>query len=256
MNFLLFLEVKNETMDKEIKEIKNIIQNIDGWLADSEGEFLYKTSKRCKGKGDIVEIGSWKRRSTIWLGKGSKAGKNLKIHGIDPHAGSSEHKNWFGEIDTFEEFKNNIRKAKVDDIIISYRCTSEEAASQREKKPIEFLWIDGAHEYELVHLDYTLWEPLLIEGGIIAFHDTLGGGPWQVVKKYLFDGNHFTNIGFVAGITFAEKVRKLNWKDRLKNRWVLILRLLYIILHIFIGKLRLPFTLEEIRFLQYGIPKT
>jgi hypothetical protein len=71
----------------EIDEIKKLVFKINGWLTDKEGELLYNLAKNCTGKGVIVEIGSWKGKSTIWLGKGSKAGKKLRfmqlIHILD-----------------------------------------------------------------------------------------------------------------------------------------------------------------------------
>ena len=39
--------------------------------------------------------------------------------------------------------------------------------------PIDFLLIDGDHSYEGVKRDFELYEPLVREGGIIAFHDIL-----------------------------------------------------------------------------------
>jgi len=80
-------------MNMEKEEIKKFVEKVDGWLLDIEGELLYDLAKNCKGNGVIVEIGSWTGKSTIWLGKGSKAGNKVKVYAIDPHTGSSEQKN-------------------------------------------------------------------------------------------------------------------------------------------------------------------
>ena len=40
-------------------------------------------------------------------------------------------------------------------------------------RPIEFLLIDGDHSYNGVKRDWQLYEPLVAEGGLIAFHDIL-----------------------------------------------------------------------------------
>lgn len=227
---------------KEIRDIKEIVSKVEGWLTDSEGEFLYNTAKQCSGRGVIVEIGSWKGKSTIWLGKGSKGGNNVKIYAIDPHTGSSEHKRRFGEVWTFEEFKKNIKNAEVDDVVVPIIKTSEDA-EKGWKEPIEFLWIDGAHKYEMVKLDFELWCPYLIEGGIIAFHDTSYiGGPKLVVDKYIYRGNKFKNVCFLDGITFAQKVHKNSTKDKIKNRYVLLIRNIMI----FAGKLNLPKPIRSI----------
>lgn len=65
-----------------IDETKRIVAKIDGFLTDKEGETLYKLAKDCLPNTVIVEIGSWKGKSTIWLSKGSKAGNNLKVFEI------------------------------------------------------------------------------------------------------------------------------------------------------------------------------
>ncbi len=118
-------------------------------VTEREGKFLYTLAKKCKGSGVIVEIGSWKGRSTIYLAKGSKAGNSVRVYAIDPHTGSSEHKEKFGEVWTFDEFVKNIKSAGVDDIVTPIVKTSEEAAKEFDR-PVELIFIDGAHEYEFV----------------------------------------------------------------------------------------------------------
>jgi len=192
---------------KEIELIKQLVQNIDikHSVSNKEGEFLYNTAKNCT-KDVIVEIGSWKGVSTIWLGKGSKAGNRVKIYAIDPHLGSPIHRKMYGKVWTFEEFKNNIKMAKVDDIIAPIVKTSEGAEKGWGNKPIEFLWIDGNHEYKFVKLDFDKWFPHLADGGIIAFHGTINfSGPRKVVIDNIYKSNKFINIGLLDSITFAKK---------------------------------------------------
>ncbi|ATZ60929.2 MAG: class I SAM-dependent methyltransferase [Methanosarcinales archaeon Met12] len=219
-----------------IEETKKIADKAEGWLTDEEGKTLYNLAKSCKGKGVIVEIGSWKGKSTICLGNGSKEGDKIKIFAIDPHTGSSEQQKMFGKVDTFEEFKKNIKNAKVGDIILPLVKTSEEAANNFDK-PVEFGFIDGAHEYNFVKLDFDLWFPKVLNGGIIAFHDTTyWGGPKKVVADCVYKSKHFKNVKFVDSITFAQKVKQNTLKDRIKNRYVLLLKNLFE----FAGKLHLP----------------
>ena len=40
-------------------------------------------------------------------------------------------------------------------------------------RPIDFLFIDGDHAYSGVKLDYEMYSPLVMGGGLIAFHDIL-----------------------------------------------------------------------------------
>ena len=226
----------------EISEIKQTADKVDGWLSNREGPLLYTLAKNCRGRGAIVEIGSWKGKSTIWLGNGSKAGNKNMIFAIDPHTGSSEHKELYNNVSTFEEFKKNIENAGVADAITPIVRTSEDAVKEF-AAPVELIFIDGAHEYESVKLDFELWFPKVIEGGIMAFHDTVGfEGPQKVVEEYVYKSKNFRIVSFVDSITFAEKVGKNSLTDRLRNRYVLFLKSAYE----FAGSLHLPKQINEL----------
>lgn len=228
---------KQAGFKSEIEEIKKIVENIEGWLGNEVGEFLYKAAKRVSGKGVIVEVGSWKGKSTVWLAKGSKAGANVKVYSIDPHTGSPEHVRKYGKIWTFEEFKKNIKNAGCEDIVIPLVKTSEGAA-RRWDKPIEFIFIDGAHEYESVKQDFELWFPHVIEGGVMAFHDTVGNweGPKRVVKEFIYSSRNFKNVGFAGSATFGTKIKENTTFDRLRNKHILFLKNVYEL----VGKVNLP----------------
>ena len=213
------------TLKEEIKAVEVITDYLDGWLHPQEGKFLYKAARNCKGKGVIVEIGSWKGKSTIWLAKGSKAGSGVKVYAIDPHTGSSENRRRYGEVWTFPEFEHNVVEADVQDIVIPLIKTSEEAGREWDGKAIELLWIDGAHEYEMVKQDFELWSQYLVEGGIIAFHDTIGWkGPRRLVKEEIYTSRNFADVRFIRASTFARKVNKNTRAQRLRNNWVLFLK--------------------------------
>jgi len=205
----------------EYKEVNEIAKNIDGWVNEAEGEYLFETSRNCEGNGIILEIGSWKGKSTIYLGKGSQSGNKVKIYAVDPHTGSSEHIEEYGEVNTFDEFKKNIESAGLNNIITPVVKTSYDAFNMFDE-PVEFVFIDGAHEYEQVKLDFELWFPRLIEGGKIAFHDSIGSyeGPRKVVKEYIYNSRNFKDVGFISSITFGTKVKENSLNDRIRNRIV------------------------------------
>lgn len=201
-----------------MEEIESILKKTEGQISNKAGELLYTLAKNCKGKGVIVEIGSWRGGSTICLGKGSKVGNKVKVYAIDPY------KN--GGLRIFKELKKNIKNAKVDDIIVPIVKTSEEAAKDF-NKPVELIFIDGNHEYGYVKLDFELWFPKLINGGIIAFHDTHLLGPKKVVEELVYKSKKIKRIGVIDSITFAKKVKQNSIKDRLRNRCALSLRNLF-----------------------------
>ena len=209
-------------MAMDIKEVRELTRQVDGFLSDEEGQLLYELARNCSGSGVIVEIGSWKGRSTIWLAEGSKAGNNVKVYAIDPHTGSSGKGK--KEACTFEEFKKNIEDAKVSDIVVPLVVKSEEAARDF-KEPVELCFIDGAHEYEFVRLDFDLWFPKLVDHGTIVFHDTGSwSGPKKVADDCVLKSKYFKDCGSVDSIIFAEKVKLNSIKDRLRNRYTLFVK--------------------------------
>ena len=60
------------------------VDTVEGWLAPVEAKLLYNRAKECKGRGAIVEIGSWKgNRRFAWPGVQSTETKQrftLSIH--------------------------------------------------------------------------------------------------------------------------------------------------------------------------------
>src|SRR5262245_24255867 len=106
--------------DLKPKDIEAQVEFLDGWLNRHEGRLLYRLARRCTGRGAIVEIGSWKGKSTIWLGHGSRAGRDLEIHAVDPHAGVIARDQNSGVASTFEEFQDNIVAAGLDDLVVPH----------------------------------------------------------------------------------------------------------------------------------------
>ena len=213
--------------------------SVDGWLTEKEGRLLYELAKKCGARGVIVEIGSWKGKSTTWLARGSKEKSRAKIYAVDPHTGTASQKQRFGKIWTFDEFRKNIRNAGVSDVVVPLVKTSKEAAKGFDM-PVELIFIDGDHDYDLVKLDFELWYPKVIEGGIMAFHDTTNWpGPKKVVEEEIYKSKNFRNIRLVGSITYAEKVNENSPVDRLGNRFALLWKklrgFLYIMLKRFMG---------------------
>ena len=115
------------------------------------------------------------------------AGRKCKIHAVDPHMG-------YDGKSTLREFKENIRRAGVSSMIIPIVKTSKEAAKNF-NKPVGIIFIDGSHEYDDVMLDFELWFPKISEGGIMAFHDTIGyDGPRKVVNNLVYKSKYFRKI--------------------------------------------------------------
>lgn len=201
------------------------IRSIDGWLTEPSANLLYSLAKNCRGKGVIIEIGSWKGKSTLALGFGSMAGKRTKIIAIDPHTGSPFERKLFKgkKIWTYEDFKKNIKNAKIDAIITPKVLTSEEV-EKNWKIPVELLWIDGSHVYKDVKKDFEIWFPHLIEGGCVVMDDTINiYGPRKVAIDRIYKSQDFKDVGIVDALTYGRKVKKNSLTDRMRNRYILLI---------------------------------
>jgi len=212
-------------MKSEKEELRKATKDLEGCLVDIEGELLYDLARGCTREGVIVEIGSLYGKSTTWLGRGSKSGGKVRVYSIDPHL-----------VSTFDEFKRNLVKMGVDDIVTPIVDTSEEAVKDFNEKVV-LIFIDGDHRYESVKLDFMLWFPKVVYSGIMAFHDTNKiSGPCRIVEEEVYRSKRFMRIHVVGSITYAEKVEENSVSDRLRNRYILALH------HVckFAGRLNLP----------------
>lgn len=168
------------------KQIRKLVEKIDPQVSilDIEGELLYQLAK--KSKGNIVEIGSWKGRSTIWLAKGMLASKKKFrfVYAVDPHENMEA-----GDVrlagKSYGEFLKNLVRAKVREEVIPVVKTSAVAVATWTEK-VGLVFIDGSHNYEDVAYDFLMWSKFVGEGGYIALHDTIGyEGPKRVMLEVL-----------------------------------------------------------------------
>jgi MMP 1-O-methyltransferase len=205
-------------------EIADLVRPVDGWLFDGEARLLFELARTADPAGVIVEIGSWKGKSTICLAKGSEAGPRLKVYAIDPHIGSEEH-HATGQIWTFEEFQANIRTAGVQDSVIPMVKTST-AAAKEFTMPVSLVFIDGAHDYDSVKADFEAWFPKVIEGGMVAFHDTTGWeGPRRLVRTALFRNPQIRGANFCWSLAYGQKRQRRSAIARLANLGRLLLKM-------------------------------
>jgi MMP 1-O-methyltransferase len=213
------------------------ISVVPGWLTKKESEFLYNQAKKVSGKNAIVEIGSWKGRSTVCLGIGVKEGNKAKIYAIDPHSDSlyewwvgAERKNIPDKSkvkNNYQIFLANIKKAGVGKHISPIRKTSNEAASDFQK-PIEMLFIDGSHNFFDVKLDYKLWFPKLMNKGTIAFHDAWHSlGVLAVTTYIMLTSTKIRHPRLIDTIIAFQKVDKNSFFERLGNFLFIFYRLFF-----------------------------
>lgn len=167
---------------------------------------LHELARRCEGSGAIVEIGSWRGRSTICLARGSREGFGAPVNAVDPHTGSIEHREELSELNTLASFLHNIDKANVEGLVIPLVASSLDVAASFEQ-PVELVFVDGAHDYESVRQDIAAWMPKLVPGGTVAFHDVIGewDETWRAVRDFAVASGELDRLRFVHSIVYARK---------------------------------------------------
>lgn len=191
---------------------KKRFNRIEGFLSEKEGEWLFKTSAGLPAKSTIVEVGSFKGKSTSCLALGSIFSRN-EIYAVDTFEGNDSDfvkSSSTGEVfknGFLEEFRKNINFLNFDKQIRIKQGLSSGIAKKWNKK-IDFIFIDASHEFEDVVSDFNNFYPFVKDGGIMAFHDVNKGWPgpykaWNsVVSKKL------NNTGKCGNIAFGYKYEK------------------------------------------------
>lgn len=186
------------------------VSTIPGWLAPHEGAFLLKAAG-CQHSlpGDVVEIGSYEGKSTIFLAQGS-----VHVAAIDPHKGTVS-----GGVlaPTYNNFRKNITRAGVSKKITALVTTSKMAAKTW-KKPIKLLFIDGLHDESHASEDYLLWSKFVTKGGIVAMHDAFCGwaGASNVAMQHIVRSDEYREIGVVGSIVYGVKGTATGLKRAIK----------------------------------------
>lgn len=195
------------TTDERLMTIK-MAESIEGWLTIDDGVLLYDLARSPSADGVILEIGSWKGKSTVYLARGSKGGGGDLVYAVDHHRGSAEHFSSLGKIDTEAEFRRNLERASVSEVVVPLVMSSREAASvwSKHPAPIRLLWIDGSHDYSSVTEDIELWNRFLVDGGVIAFHDfTHYPEIRRAVRERIICSISFAEVDLHGSILLARK---------------------------------------------------
>jgi MMP 1-O-methyltransferase len=204
-----------------IPDLPADIDTIKGFLAEDEAQALYEHALAASEFGPVLEIGSYCGKSTIYLGLACRI-TNSTVFALDHHRGSEEHQEgeFFhdpdlfdtneGLVDTFKEFRRNIRNAGLNDTVVPVVAGSE-AAAKHWHTPLAMVFIDGGHSLEAALTDYRCWEPHLVRGGILAIHDIYkdahegGQAPYAVYRMAQASGL-FEDLGQVNSLALLRRL--------------------------------------------------
>jgi MMP 1-O-methyltransferase len=183
---------------------------IEGFLSPNEASALFEFASRLPANSTIVEIGSWKGKSTYCLARGLKQGRVIAIDAFDASGdtGSVEaYEKLKGELPLVSQFRERMRHLGVLEKIEIYQGFSHEFVG--DISDIYLLFIDGDHSKEGCEFDYLNYAPYLVSGGYILFHDYYADrkelGPTWVIENQVLPSNEFKFIKLVDSLWIAQK---------------------------------------------------
>lgn len=178
------------------------IMSIEGQVSKNEITRLISLAQDVKMGEVIVEIGSFRGRSSIALGLGSKMGNGSRVYAVDPHLDfSGVMGGTFSPSDQTELYKNIIRFSMGEIVSVVSLPSACTAKGWIEDWPIGLLWIDGDHKYESVRLDFDSWKDHVAPNGIIAFHDSNFEGVRHFIDEAIA-GNELVELGNVESLSW------------------------------------------------------
>lgn len=182
------------------------IETVEGYLSPIEIRFLALMGACPTSTGEILEIGTFKGKSTIILAKSAALGDGAIVNAVDPMTAPSEtDPDLHGAASSLGDFNRNIAAHGVESSIRFYQTYSYELAKTW-NTPLRLLWIDGDHTYAGTKLDFEGFAAHLADKAIVAMHDVLhefeGGA--RVFAEEILRSPNFGACGFCGSIAWAQ----------------------------------------------------
>jgi predicted O-methyltransferase YrrM len=148
------------------------VKGIDGWFSEDEGRWYARFARGLTG-GVFVEVGSWKGRSTSFIGAICNA-NGTRLVCVDHWRGSHDvladrYAAALAVEDVEQTFRRNMSELGIAVEIIA--APSAEAASRFEPGSVDRVFLDASHDKASVAEDLRVWGARLRPGGILGGHD-------------------------------------------------------------------------------------
>jgi predicted O-methyltransferase YrrM len=209
------VDVREPDFDAALRAIRGV----EGWLSDDQARRLWETARLVPPPGRIVEIGSFRGRSTIALRSAAEPG--VEVVAIDPHGGGDRGPQEIsadairGEED-HRAFHANLEQTGVADGVRHVRRMSDEAHADVEG-PVDLLYVDGAHRYAPARADIEQWGARVRPGGTMLVHDAYNAiGVMLAQLRLLFPSGQWRYVGRSRSLAEYRRV-ELSAPERAHN---------------------------------------
>ena len=179
---------------------------VPGFLTEREGRFLALIAAGAPADGVILEIGTFKGKSTVGLATIAQRYGLGPVVTVDPHtAPAPTDPDLAGQASSWEAFTASVAAAGVADVVEAHRAYSRDVA-RGWNRPIRVLWVDGDHTYAGTREDVALFGPHLVPGAVLAMHDVLHvyEGPVRVFVEEVLASDAFGPAGVCGSIGWAQ----------------------------------------------------
>ena len=186
-------------------------EGTDGFLEHADAMALFAAGRRAarSGLGPLLEVGSYKGRSALFLAAGIAdavlAGiRPTVVFSVDHHRGSEEMQaGWqhhdlslvdaSGEMDSLPTFRATIERAGVSDLVIGLIGDSPTVGTHL-LMAFSLVFLDGGHGARIARADFAVWAQRVAVGGLLVFHDVFedpsegGQAPYECYRQALESG--------------------------------------------------------------------
>ncbi len=148
------------------------MRGIDGFFTEDEGRWYARLARGLRG-GVFVEVGSWKGRSTSFVGPVCNA-NGTRLVCVDHWKGSDDklrehYETTLAVEDVEATFRENMRALGITVEVLAE--PSLVAAARFEDASVDRVFLDGSHDGPSVLADLRAWSPKVRAGGVLAGHD-------------------------------------------------------------------------------------
>ena len=174
---------------------------LEGKISEAEGRRLAEIAGEVPVEQAIVELGSFKGKSTCYLGVGSRHGGGARVYAVDLWQQHSSPE--YGDPAVFSEWRRQVSSLDLQETVLPVRCDSA-SLGRLFVLPVGLLFIDGHHSYDSVKADFHAWATKIVEGGYLAFHDDVhratGFGVRRFVDQHLVPSADWCDLEVVDSL--------------------------------------------------------
>jgi len=149
------------------------LAELAGLIAPETGLRLAELASHVPADMAIVEVGSYRGKSTCYLAAGARAGRGAHVYAHDAWdlPGNIGGRHVYDAPTRRDEFDAQVASMRLSDRVTAVQCFSQDAAAAWAGPPIGLLFIDASHEYADVRDDFAAWTVHVPAGGRVVFDD-------------------------------------------------------------------------------------